>query len=184
MRTYLRQNLLWYIAVAFVLGPYVLLNAFDLGWIVRMLAATLFMVSGGSMLLYWGLRESIVTSEMRGNGPLVRRFGQRRVALAIRVILVAFGALLLIPYLISVGSDIEQIMEGRGPLVRVGTVTRTNWGFVVKNIVLDEQVERKQDSFFAWYFRPREIMVGDRYEFVYLPNTRQILEARIIEKQL
>jgi hypothetical protein len=93
------------------------------------------------------------------------------------------GALIFSPNGINLAKDIGEIIFGNAPVTLTATVEQKSNGtapgsFFSSTIRFDNEPSKPEGSFDAWFFPSRYLKIGETYEFIYLPNTHIILEAK------
>lgn len=172
----------WYFAVLVALGPILLTAILEPNWLARFVGLSLFFVGVPIVGLWFafGPRKNL-GSEGRTIWPeyITKRFGDR-VYLGTRILIL--GLVITMIFLLSLNylRDAVLVISGVAPLSRVGEVTYAkNSLFISEKITLDgHSPYAPGHSFNALYLPLRLIQVGSSYEFLYLPNSEIILDAR------
>lgn len=182
MRLYLPTNPWWYIAVIVLFGPFFAVHFGKPEWLIRFISISVLDVTGIVAFLAHGLSKRIQMSEWRmKNPPLQKYISKEKVLLSERIFLTTCGVAFIFILLPPLIKDGITLINGEAPIMTEGLVTYTR-GSLQQEVVLNNAPAGPDTSFSAWYFAPRHIMQGNTYEFLYLPNTRWILEARLVKE--
>ena len=168
----------WYVAAICIFAPMVMIAVIEPEWLGRLMGICLWFVFPPFYPILAALRRQ--ENYYRDSSPLYKRFHKEAVDEITRMLVLLIGIagiwLLTVPTL----KDLRDVVNNSAPLSRTGFVTRASGvgrGLVLESVVLDSYVGTDENSLTGFYFPPRHIMQGNTYEFLYLPNTRIILEA-------
>lgn len=185
----INKNWGWYAAAFAIFGPYILVLILEPDWFARLIGISYFAFGVPGALLWYafGPRKNL-GSEGRTIWPsyILKRFGDK-VFLGTRLLL--FGLALIALYLITIplAKDILIIANSGQPLNQTKLVTQTRGnsitGWVLEHVTLEGEGRVNVDEYSAFYFPPRRIMQNNKYEFLYIPNSRIILDAKPISSQ-
>ncbi len=185
MKIWIPINPLWYIAMVIIFGPFTIINFTEHDWVARLVSISILYIFSISLALYWGIDGKVI--KFRDDAIFIKRFGKDKIIFIFRIILIVFGVIGIYSLLLPLIKDIILIKQEKAPLTRIGFVALTSrrslTGFMSEQVVLDNKYITKENSFTAYYFNPRFIQKGNTYEFLYLPNTHYILEAKLIKTE-
>jgi|SRR3989344_5606744 len=180
------KNWTWYYAVLVIFGPFILAAFFEPDWIARLFGLSFFYI-GLPVIGFWyafGPRKNL-GAEGKTIWPtyITMHFGDKAYLGTRIVILIFVGAMLMlltIPYV----KDSVAVIGTNAPLSGEGTVTYIkNTLFISNQIVFNNQPTTiPENKFYALYFPLRYLIQGNTYEFIYLPNTHIILDAKPLSK--
>jgi hypothetical protein len=184
MRIYIPTNPGWYGAAAAIFGPFLTILLIEPEWLGRMVGVSILFVIAPLALLWIAFRFAFTKKidYPYDSSWIYKRYGKEVVDAILRVgavaLAVAFFIIMSPPFL----KDVLFVIMGEVPLKRTGLVIQTNQGkgLITEYLTIDVYVGTHDNSFSASYFPPRYIMQGNTYEFLYLPNTHEILEARLV----
>lgn len=171
----------WYVAVILLFAPMVTIWAIEPNWLGRFIGLGFWFVLAPLLILWSALDPRV--HFFREDAFLYKKFDKKRVEKVARIIVFVVGVLSSIFLVVPFSRD-SIFLFSKNPLTRTSLITDISGigrGLIIEHIVLEKEVSTKDNSFTAWYFPPRHIMQGNTYEFLYLPHTRIILEARLIE---
>jgi len=165
-------------------GPYLLVSIIEPDWAGRLAGDALFYFAP-PLLAFWyafGPRKHLKDiGERRSLWPdyITKQIGTQRVDYATKALCFVGGLWWFIYLSLPLAADINLVINNDAPFVTIGQVTYTRG-----TLFISEQVEldSKYPRFEALYFAPRHIVEGNTYEFLYLPKTQLILDARTIIK--
>lgn len=175
------RNPLWYIAVTALLGPYLAIYFLEPDWLIRYITTSIFLVGVSSGCLTAGLSRGVYELTKIKSKWLNKKFGEpaTRADFVGRAILFTVGVCGLIYFLPPIIKDSNSILQGDAPRVSSDVIVESDYHIIVKSI----RPSSSDEYYFAWHFPPRSFKLGDTYELKYLPNTKFILEAKLINKQ-
>jgi len=177
MKIYVPTNPFWYFAVLVLIAPFLAVQLINPAWIVRMLAIFILQIGAVLIGLYYGLT---IHKTIKEDAPLVKKYGKQPMIWIVRIFLMGF-ILFLSLNLPSLLKDFVSLVKSDAPLIKVAIITKRDGRLITDYINLDTELDASE-PFTAWYFSPRYFKVGNTYEFLYLPNTRFILGARLIKE--
>lgn len=185
MKRYVPKNLGWYEAVAVLFGPFVVILVFDTEWLGRLVAISLLFIVVPVSFLWVAFTKK--KDYLGRSSWIYKRYGKEHADQVLRVIVMMLTVVFFITMTPPFLKDIALVVEGEAPLRRTSIVTSADvaslTGLISEELTLDEYTGTPDNSFSALYFPPRHIMQGNTYEFLYLPNTHEILEARLISEK-
>ncbi len=188
MRIYLPKNPGWYGAATVLFGPFLIISAVEPEWVGRLVGISMWRIAAPLALLWIAFRFAFTKKiDYPYDASWVyKRYGKEVVDGILRVGAVALAVVFFIIMTPPFLKDVLLVMKDEAPLTRVGFVATTSQGkgLITEYITLDKYAGTPDNSFSAWYFPPRHIMQGNTYEFLYLPNTHEILEARLITEKV
>lgn len=177
------KDWIWYAAAFAILGPFILIIVFDPDWLMRLIGVAYFSL-GFPAILFWyafGPKKNL-GSEGRTIWPkyILNRFGDS-VYTGTRILLAILAGISFYFLTLPLAVDLITVAQGKAPLNGSGTVTDVEGSsinsFIFQNINFngDNSIDGR---FHTWYFLLGSIKYGNTYEFIYLPNTRVILDAK------
>jgi len=155
-------------------------------WIGRLITLTVVFTFGIPTLFWWALnpKSNFITKRAKLNQPKFKKI-KRYIDFLMRLVIIAFGICLLwgtaIPLAIGVGS----LMRDERPVVVRGCTTSITTPFPLleflsQEIVLENTGDKTTYRF--WYsLRPR-LKHNRNYEFLILPRSRLVLEAKELKE--
>lgn len=180
MKIYIPKSSGWYMAVLFIFSPVVLLYVISPDWFARVIGVLLQAVFG-LLILLWIIFGKKITL-IKDDSPLISRFGKNKVVLFIKCIIIIFTLFAFKTTCLPIFKDVLVLVNTKTPIEKTATVTSTQQGLglIFETVTLDSSVGTKENMFQAYYFSPRHIMQGNTYKFLYLPNSRFIIEANLV----
>lgn len=182
MKIYIPTSKSWYVAALVILMPIILVLFVEPAWAGRMAGISFGYVLLPILLLLFGLfrRQDYFGLD----SPLYKRFSKNTIDFVARSIVVIFAAFAIFSLSLPFLKDVYASLRGEVPLVQEMYVanTRVNsiTGLIMERVIVENNVETKENSYIAFFFSPSHIMHENSYEFLYLPNSRIILDARVI----
>lgn len=175
----------WYAAGLAIIGPFILVVLIDPDWLARLIGIVYF-TFGIPAILFWyafGPKRNL-GSEGRTIWPdyILKRFGDK-VFVGTRILLLGLAITSLYLMTIPLAKDIVVVVGSGQPLKQTQLVTQTRCnsmtGWILQHVTLSEN-NVINTEYSAFYFPPRQIMQQNTYQFLYLPNSRIILDAESV----
>jgi len=190
MKIYIPTNWGWYVAIFIIVGPLLLLTLIEPNWVARFLGIGFFYFLPPLIATWYVVspRKHLRDIDDRKNvwpEYIVKRIGDKGVDVATKILCLVAGAWWIIALCVPLVKDIHLVISREAPITTVGEVThKKNTLFISEQIVFNnEAITKPENTFYAWYFPLRYIMVGNEYEYMYLPNSRLILDAKLISEE-
>ncbi len=191
MKTYIPTNWGWYVATFIILGPFLFISFIEPDWLGRLIGLSFFFgIPPIIAFLYaFGPRKNLTDIAHRKNlwpQYIIKRIGERGVDIVTKVLCLIAGMWIVLFMSLPFARDVLFIIDNAGPKEKKMHVVENQGssvaGFVFREVVVDSYPSGTENTFRAWYFSPRYIMQGKTYEFLYLPNTHIILDAKSVSE--
>ena len=183
MKIWMPTNPVWYVAVFVFFGPFIFEAIFGPSWIIKLLSISVLNIGITVLLFFFALTSRF--SSLMEETPFVKKWGKERVLAGMRLFFLAWG-LLMSPVALDLTKDIGAVIAGAAPEVRTDMVVqKTSWtgegGYFVATIRFDSELAKPEGSYYALFFPVRHLQEGGTYEFLVLPNSKLILEAKPVQ---
>lgn len=182
MKIYVPVNIGWYIATLLLFGPILLIAVVDPSWVGRFISIIMWATVAPAYALVVGLNPH--SKFLRDNSPLYKRFSKSNIDLFNRSAVLVFAVAFLYFFTLPVFKDAVAIAQDKAPLEITSMVPAANQGkfLIGETLELASSPSAESKTYYAYYFAPRFIMQGQTYEFLYLPNSHMIVDARLINE--
>jgi hypothetical protein len=184
MKFWIPTNPFWYYAIIVLVIPFVVVNFVSQSWIARLLAYGGLVVGIPLIFLLYGLSKHLAATT-KEDAPLVKKYGKKRMVLIWRIILLALALLFAFPLVPNFARDVVATLRGVAPEVRDGVIAEKSGGaftgYFEQTIVLDNAYSNPANTFTAFEMPSRDLVVGKKYEILYLPHSRIIVQAVLLE---
>jgi hypothetical protein len=190
MKIYIPVNWGWYVAVAVIFGPMVLIWTMEQNWMARLVSLLFFWGIIPIVILLWyslGPSKNLVDIGKRRNiwpAYIIKIFGENGVDYLTRTLIFVAGLTYFMLAIFPLMKDMAFLLGNSVPIERTAYVahTRSLSGNISEEVILETYPNTvDENDLTAWYFTPRHIMTGNTYTFLILPHSRIILEAIPVE---
>ncbi len=171
-----------YIALFFLVVPFVLTNTVNPEWLGRFIAVYFFFMLA-TIIAFWITFDTRIRL-LRENAVLYRKWGKKKVDMISRGLLLLVGLFFFFEGFLPLSTDALFLYKNRGPLAAQGKIVETYqspWGLggiASQGLIID--TGREKISFDIDFHYPSLKKSDDLYEFFYVPKTKIILEIRKI----
>lgn len=172
----------WYVAVGAIILPIAVMYIIQPIWLARMIGIGMYYIFAPLALLGFVLYRSM--DYFAANSSLYVRFHKKKVDTVARIVVSIFAIFLLYSMFLPYMLDVIHVVRDGAPLsarsyverTRVGSLT----GLIMEEVVVDSPVATSENTYTAYFFPPRYIVHKNTYEFYYLPHSRVILDAKLV----